>query len=200
MFCKNIDLNPIEIRMFWIRTVQTWSMFLEDEVISMALVKHTKKAFQKSLLSNCCCCSVTKLHPILCDTMNWSTPGFPVLHYLAEFAQNHVDWVGDVIQPSYPLLPPSLPAFNLFQHQGFFQWVAFLYQAAKVLELQYSISHSNEHSGFISLRTDWLDLLVAQGSLKSLLQHHSLKASILLGTQPLLWSNSHIHASLLEKP
>ena len=123
MFCKNIGLNPIEIRMFWIRTVQTWSTFLEDEVISISLVKHTKKAFQKSLLSNCCCCSITKLHPILCDTMNWRMPGFPVLHYLPEFTQNHVDWVSDVIQPS-PLLPPSLlqsfPASGFFPMSGIF--------------------------------------------------------------------------------
>ena len=67
------------------------------------------------------CCSVTKLCPILCDPTDYRTPGFPVLHYLPEIAQTHVYWVGDAIQPSYPLLPPSLPALNLSQYQGLFQ-------------------------------------------------------------------------------
>ena len=65
-----------------------------------------------------------------------STPGFPVLHHLPELAQTHVHWIGNVIQPSYPLLSPSPSAFYLFQHQGFFQWVSSLNQVAKVLELQ----------------------------------------------------------------
>ena len=64
---------------------------------------------------NCCCCSVAKSCPTLCDPMNCSTPGFPVFHYLLEFAQTHAHWVSDTIQPSRPRWPPSLPAFNLFQ-------------------------------------------------------------------------------------
>jgi len=68
--------------------------------------------------------------------MNSSTPGFPVLHYLPEFPQTHVHWVGDAIQSSHPLLSPSPPAFNLSQHQGLFQWVGCSHQVAKVLELQ----------------------------------------------------------------
>ena len=68
--------------------------------------------------------------------MDCSTPGFPVLHHLPEFAQTHVHWVGDAIQPSCPLSPPSPPAFNLSQHQGLFQWVNPSYQVDKVLELQ----------------------------------------------------------------
>ena len=82
-------------------------------------------------------------------------------------------WFGDAIQPSHPLLSPSPPAFNLSQHQGFFQWVGSSHQVAKVLELQF------QYSGMISFRTDWFDLLAVQGTLKSLLQHHSSKASIL---------------------
>ena len=70
-----------------------------------------------------CCCSVTKLCPVLCDPMDYSTPGFPVLCYLPEFAQTHVHSVGDAIQPSHPLSFPSPPAFNLSQHQGLFQFV-----------------------------------------------------------------------------
>ena len=69
-----------------------------------------------------CCCSVTQSCPILCDPMDCSTPtGFPVLHYLLELDQTHVHWVDDAIQPSHPLLPPSLPALNLSQHQDIFQ-------------------------------------------------------------------------------
>ena len=58
----------------------------------------------------CCCCSVTKLYPTLCDPMDWSTPSFPALHYLPEFVQTHTHWVGNAIQPSHPLLPPAPPA------------------------------------------------------------------------------------------
>ena len=79
------------------------------------------------LLTLNCCCSIAKLGPILCNPMNWSTPGFIVLHYLLEFAQTHVHWVGDSIQPSHPLLPSSPLALNLSQHQGLFQWVSSLH-------------------------------------------------------------------------
>ena len=74
----------------------------------------------------------------LCNSMDCGMPGFPVLHYLQEFAQIHVHWDGDAIQPSHPLPPSSPFAFNLSQHQGLFQWVDFLHQVAKVLELQHS--------------------------------------------------------------
>jgi len=73
----------------------------------------------------------------LYDPMDYSTPlGFPALHYLPEFGQTHVHWVGDAIQPSHPWSPPSPPAFNLSQHQGLFQWISSSHQVAKVLELQ----------------------------------------------------------------
>ena len=80
---------------------------------------------------------------------------------------------------SHPLLSPSRPAFNLSQHQGLFHWVSSLHQVAKVLEFQLQISPSNEYSRLTSLRRDWFYLLAVQGTLKSLLQHHSSKASIL---------------------
>jgi len=121
--------------------------------------------------------SVAQSCPTLLDSMDCSTPGFPVHHQLLEFTQTHVHWVGDAIQPSHPLLYPSPPAFNLSQHQGLFKWVSSLHQVAKVLEVQ--LQYSNEYLGLISFRTDWLDLLAVQGTLKSLLQHHSSKASIL---------------------
>ena len=84
-----------------------------------------------------CCGSVAKLYPILCNPMDYSTPGFPVLHYLPEFSQTHVHWTGDAIQSSHPLLPTSPPAFNLSQHHGLLQRVSSSHQVAKVLELQH---------------------------------------------------------------
>ena len=119
---------------------------------------------------SCCCCSVAKSHPTLCNPMDCSTPGFSVFHYLLEFAQTHVHWVSDAIQPSHPLLPP-LSVFNLSQHQGLFQWVSSSHQVAKVLELQiqhqsfqwifigwFSINHWLIQR-LISFRIDWFDLL-----------------------------------------
>ena len=82
------------------------------------------------------------------------------------------------IQPSHPLSSPSTPAFNLSQHQGLFKWVSPSQQVAKDWNFSFSISPSNEHPGLISFRMDWLDLLAVQGTPKSLLQHHSSKASI----------------------
>ena len=108
--------------------------------------------------------------------MDCSVPCFPVHHQLPELTQTHVHSVGDAIQPSDSLSFPSLPTFNLSQLQGLFQWVDYSHQVAKVLEFQ--LQHlSNEYSGLISFRMDWLDLLTVQGTLKSLLQHHSSKAS-----------------------
>ena len=118
-------------------------------------------------------------HIWLCDPMDCSTPGFPVHHQLLELAQTHVHQVGNAIQPSHPLSSPSLPAFNLPQHQGLFQWVSSSHQMAKVLELQLQHQSFQWKSGLISFRTDWFDLLAVQGTLEILLQHHSLKASIL---------------------
>ena len=109
--------------------------------------------------------------------MDCSIPGLPVHCQLPEFTQTHVHWVGDAIQPSHPLSSPFPPALNLSQHQGLFQWVSSSNQVAKVLEFQFQ--PSNEYSGLISFRMNWLDLLAVQGTLKSLLQHHSSKASIL---------------------
>ena len=82
------------------------------------------------------CSSVSKSCPTLCDNMDCSTPSFLVLHYLPEFAQAHVHWVGDAIQPSHPLSPPSPLALNLSHHQGLFQWVSSSHQVTKVLEPQ----------------------------------------------------------------
>ena len=110
------------------------------------------------------------------------TPGFPFLHHLPEFAQTHVCWLGDAIQPSHPLLSPFPPAFNLSGIRVFSSESALHIRWPKYWSFSFSISPSNEHSGLstISFRMDWLDLLAVQGTLKSLLQHHSSKTSILL--------------------
>ena len=86
-----------------------------------------------------CYCSVNKLCLTLWDPMDCSTPGFPVLPYLLEFAQSHVHWVGDAIQPSHPLSPPSPPAFNLSWHHGLFQWVRTLHQVTEYLKVSTKI-------------------------------------------------------------
>ena len=105
-----------------------------------------------------------------------SLPGLPFHHQFPEFTQTHLHWVGDAIQPSHPLSTPSPPTFNLSQHQGLFKWVSSSHQ---YWSFSFSISPSNEYSGLISFRINWFELLAVQGILKSLLQHHSSKTSIL---------------------
>ena len=122
--------------------------------------------------------SVTQSCPTLCDPMNNSTPGLPVHHLLPEFTQTRVQWVHDAIQVSHPLSSTS-PTLNLSQHQSLFKWVSPLHQVAKVSEFQLQHKSSNEHPGLNSFKMDWLDLLAVQETLKSLLQHHSSKATIL---------------------
>ena len=133
------------------------------------------KCFQGEPLS---VSSVTQLSPTLCDPMSHTSPGLPVHHQLLEFTQTHVHWVSDAIQPSHPLSSPLPPALNPSQHQGLFQWVNSLHEVAKVLEFQLQHQSFQWTPGLISFRMDWLDLLAVQGTLRSLLQHHSSKASI----------------------
>ena len=124
--------------------------------------------------------SVAQSCPTLCNPTNCSTPGLPVHHQLPKSTQTHIHQVGDAIQPSHPLSSPSPPAFNLSQHQGLFPDESVLrIKSSKYWSFIFGISLSNEHPGLISFRMDWLDLLAVQGTLKSLLQHHSSKASIL---------------------
>ena len=110
--------------------------------------------------------------------MNCGMPGFPVHHQLPELAQTHVPRVSDAIQPSHPLSFPSL-SFNLSQHQGLLNESVLHIRWPKYWSFSFNTSHSNEYSGLISFRIDWFDLLTVQGTLKSLLQHHSSKAFIL---------------------
>ena len=123
--------------------------------------------------------SVAQSCPTLYNPMDCSTPGFPVLHYLSESAWTHVHWVGDAIQPSHPLSSPSPPG-SIFPRIRVFSNESVLHiRWPKYWRFSFSISSSNEYSGMISFRMEWLDLLPVQGTLKSLLQHHSSKASIL---------------------
>ena len=124
--------------------------------------------------------------PTLCDPMDRSTPGFPVHHQLQELVQTHVHRVSDAIQPSHPLSLPSPPAFNLSQHQGLFYELALRIRWPKYWSLSFRISPSNEYSGLISFRMDWLDLLAVQGTLESLLQHHSSGSFLGFDRQTLL--------------
>ena len=122
------------------------------------------------------CCSVTQLCPTLFDSMDCSIPGFPVLHYLPELAQTHVHWVSHAILPS-PVIPFYLLSFPT--SGPFLMTQLFKSGGQSIKSFSFSISPSNEDSGLISFGTDWFDLLVVQGTLKTLLQHHSSKASIL---------------------
>ena len=126
--------------------------------------------------------SVTQSCLTLCDPMYCSTPGLPFHHQLPEFTQTHVHWVDDAIQPSHPLSSPSPPALNLSQHQGLFQWVNSSNQVAKLLQFQLQHQSFQWTPRTDLFRMDWLYLLAVQGTLKSLLQHHSSKASILWRT------------------
>ena len=125
-----------------------------------------------------CCCSVAKSGPTLCNPMGCSMPSFPVLHCLLDFAQIHVHWVGDTnltISSSATLFLPSIfPSIRVFPNE-----LTLRIRWPKYWSFNFSISPSNEYSGLISFRIDWFDLFAVQGTLKSHLQHHSSKASIL---------------------
>ena len=108
-----------------------------------------------------------------------STPGLPVHHQLPEFTQTHVHWVSDAIQPSHPLSSPSPPAPNPPSIGVFSSESTLRMRWPKYWSFSFRIGPSKEHPGLISFRMDWLDLLAVQGTLKSLHQHHSSKASIL---------------------
>ena len=113
------------------------------------------------------------------NPVDHSLPDFPVPYHVPELAQVHVHCIGGATQPSHPLTPFSLSALNLSQHQGLFQWFSCSHQWPKCWSFSFSISPSNEYSGLISFKIDWFDILSVQATLRSLLQHHSSKASIL---------------------
>ena len=140
-----------------------------------------------------CTCLVTKSCLTLCNPMDCSIPGFPVLHYLLDFAQAHVHWVSDGIQSSHPLSVPSPSTFNLSQHHGLFQWVGSSQQVDKVLRFSAPASvlpmniqdwFSLGFTGLISLQSKGLSRVFSNTTI----QKHQF-----FGIQPFLWSNSHIH-------
>ena len=132
----------------------------------------------------CCCCSVTQVCLTLCNPMVCRMPGFLVLHHLLELAQAHVHRDSDAIQPSPPSVIPFSSRLQSFPASGSFLMTRLFVLGGQ--RYSFSLSPSNEYSGLISFRVDWLDLLAVQGTLKNL-QHHSSKAQLSL------WFNSHIH-------
>ena len=145
----------------------------------------------------CCCCSVAKSCPMLCYLMGCSMLGSSVLHCLPEFSQTHVNWVSYLIQPSNHLilccllllLPSTFPSIRVFFNES-----TLCIRWSQYWSFSFSINPSNEYSGLISFGIDWSNLLAVQGTLKSLLQNHSLKASILRCSasrnQPSSWENT----------
>ena len=145
------------------------------------------------------CCLLLFSHSLVSDSL-WphglhSMPGYPVLHNLPEFVQTDVQWVGDAIQPSHSLLPSSLPAINLSQHQGLFHGLVLPIRLSKYWSFSFSISPFDEYSALISFRIDWFDLLAVQQILKSLFQHHNSKALILQHSAFLMVQLSHQHVT-----
>ena len=140
-----------------------------------------------------CCCSVAKSCLTLFDPMDCSTPGFPVFNHLPELIQTYIHWVSDTIQLSHPpstvlFLPSIFPSIRVFSSE-----VAFHIRWPKYRSFNFSISPSKKYSGLISFMIDWFDLFAVQGTLKSLLQHHNSKASILRGSAFFMVQPSHLY-------
>ena len=131
--------------------------------------------------------------------MNCSTPGLPVHHQLPEFTQTHIHLVSDATQPSHPLsipspLPPIPPSIRDFSNE-----LTLCMRWPKYWSFSFNISPSNEHPGLISFRIDWLDLLAVQETLKSLLQHHSSKVSVLHCSALFMVQISHLYMTTEKK-
>ena len=148
----------------------------------------------------CCCCSVTKLYLTFCDPMDCSAPGFLVLHYFLEFAQIHVHWISEAIQPSHPLLPPSPLPLNLSQHQGLFQWVGLFTSGGQSIRASASASVLPMNiQDRLPLELTGLIFLWSKG-LSRVLSSNTIRKHQFFSAQPSLWSSSHICPWLLEKP
>ena len=142
--------------------------------LSMLKVDNSFRTFSSILTS--CCCSVTKLCLTLCDPTDCNTPGFSDL---SEFAQTHVHWVGNAIQPSHPLLFPSLPCLLSFPASGSFLMSQLFTSGGQSIGASALASVLVNIQDWFPLGLDWFDLLEVWGTLKSHLQHHNLKAPIL---------------------
>ena len=196
LFTFSIAYSVLPFHLVYVLQFLHLSFFVFD-VLSQAFAKCSRNAFYTHTHTHThsthtyCCCSVAQSYPTLCDPMDCSTLGFPVLHHLPELAQTHVHRVSDAIQPSHPLLSPSPPPSISPSIGVFSSELALHVRWPSNWSFSFSISPSNEYSGLISFRIDWLDLLAVQGNFKSLLQHHSSNHQF-FSIQPSLWSNSHI--------
>ena len=149
-------------------------LHLTNLSLFLPLPSHWKSSFCFLFLPvQLCCCSVAKSCPTLCNPMDCSTPGFPVLHYVLEFAPRHAHWVGEVMPFNhlilchpFLLLPPIFPSTRIFSKQSVlrFRWPDYL-------SFSFSVRPFNEYSGLIPFTMDWFDFLAVLGTLKSLLQH-----------------------------
>ena len=165
MVMKLVTSNPRAISLYRISLIiPAWR---EHILVNILLVVLRYHFIGPAWVTCLCCCSVTKSCLPLCDPMDCSMPGFPVLHYLPVFAQTHVHWVSDAIKPSYSLSLPSLLALHLSSVRVFNNDSALHIRWPNYCS--FSINPSNEYSGLISFRIDWFDLLTSQGTLKSLL-------------------------------
>ena len=151
---------------------------------------------QRSNMIWYCCYSVAKSFPTLWDPLVCSTPGFLILHYPLEFAQTHVYWVNDAIQPSHPLLPPFPPDLNLSSIRVFSNESALHIRGTK--NWSFSISPSNEYSGSPLGWAGWISL--QSKGLSRVFFNTTVQKHQFFGAQPSVWSNSHIHTWLLNKP
>ena len=145
-------------------------------------------------------CSLAQFCPTLCNPVDCSTPDVPVHHHLQELAQTHGHWVSDAIKASHPLSSCSPPAFNLTQHQGHLKSGGSLHQVPKVLdlELQHQSFQLNIQGWFPLELTGWVSL--QSKGLSRVFSNTKTQKHPFFGAQPSLWSNSHIHTWLLEKP
>ena len=189
-----IDWKPYEYnkhqRSLVLKTPHVWDAFFFYSVTRLAIMSMTGLELSVQFSS------VTQSCPTLCNPMNCS---LPVYYQLPEFTQTHAHWVSDAIQPSHPLSSPSPPTFNLSQHQGLFQWVSSLHQVAKVLEFQL------QHQSFQwTSRSDLCqDGLVGSPSNPRDFQESSPTPqfkNINSWVLSFLYSPTHIHTWLLEKP
>ena len=167
--------------LFHVVESKTWNVWEKDFTLMQRGIWNEKRGCDSKLYKvPVFFSSVQSLSRVrLCDPMNRSMPGLPVHHQLPEFTQTHVHWVSDAIQPSHPLSSPSPPALNPSQHEGLFQWVNSSHEVAKVLEfqLQHHSLQSNPRADL--LQNGLVGSPCSPRTLKSLLQHHSSKASIL---------------------
>ena len=142
---------------------------------------------------------VVQLCLTLCNPMDCSMPGFPVHHQLPELTQTHVHWVGDAIQPSHPchlLLPSNFPRFRVFSNESILH-----IRCPKYWSFRFSISPSSEYSGLVSFRLKCFDVLAVQeGEESRVFSNTPIQKHQFFDTKLSLWSNSHIHTWLLEKP